>query len=201
VRHCPGRAGGRGADAGGAASSESATRESAVEPSVLLSLRLKGPRGQEHISSRIDRTRPGSVRAGEHVFAEVWAKDTSPTTDGLTVVFTDIQFNPSQFAVVSVDPGETFTLFSEPSFETDEGVVRGVGGATLESAHGAGTWTRVAVVELRARVNVARPAVSLRPSQGEAVSRYGQGLVPADQVRVVPNRFKKSERRMRELRK
>ena len=42
--------------------------------------------------------------------------------------------------------------------------------------------------ELRALVDVARPTATLRPSQGEAVSRRGRGLVPTDRIRVIPDR-------------
>ena len=110
------------------------------------------------------------------------------TSDGLTVVFTDVYFNPSQFEVISIDSGATFTLFSEPHLEADAGVLRRVGGATLEPHHGANRWTQVSVIELRALVDVARPTATLRPSQGEAVSRRGRGLVPTDRIRVIPDR-------------
>jgi hypothetical protein len=111
--------------------------------------------------------------------------DNSPTSDGLTVVFTNLRYDSSEFEVVSIDPGETFTLFSEPNVEGDEGIVRRVGGATLEPDHGARGWTRVSVVELRALEDIARPSLTIRPSEGEAVSRRGYGLVPAHCVKVL----------------
>jgi|GEM_PF-3918885 len=189
--YCPGAVAGRGTEAGGDTNSKSVARANMAAPSVLLSLQLREPNDFVQPSSRLDRGRLATFERGEHLVAEIWAKDISPTSDGLTVVFTDLFFDPSQFEVVSIDSGDTFTLFAAPSIATNDGVVRGVGGATLESTKGAGTWIRVAVVELVALEDIARPTVSIRPSEGEAVSRYGQGLVPTEQVRVAPKRLNK----------
>ncbi len=166
-------------------------QSSPADSSVLLSLSLQKTITQAQSPMSIGRIALGWVKAGEHVFAEVWAKDLDASADGLTAVFADIQFDASKFVVVSVDSDETFTLFADPIIQENVGIVSHVGGATLDASHGAGAWTRVGVVELEALVNVIRPTVSLSPSQGEAVSLYGLGLVPVNEIRVISGQSSK----------
>ncbi len=139
-------------------------------------------------------TRPGEagrivIHAGDRVSAEVRVMDTSTASQGLTAVFTDLYFDTSKFEILSVNPTATFALFVEQDFDIDKGIVRRVGGATMEPGHGVNAWTTVSVVELRALVNVAGLNVTIRPSQNEAVSRRGQGLVSTDQISILPSQF------------
>ena len=127
-----------------------------------------------------------SIKTGEHVFAEVWVKDASPSSEGLTAVFADVSYDPRQFTVVAVDPGEIFTLFSHPAVVPDVGMIRQLGGATMEANYGAGQWARVAIVELEALADLDMPTIALCPSAGHAISSRGRGLIPNDRIVVVP---------------
>jgi hypothetical protein len=152
---------------------------------VELAVRLTREPDQADTRPRLVSRQLGKVRAGEHVFAEVWAADRSVSSRGLTAVFADLDYDPSRFAVVDVHSGNLFALFSDPTVDSTIGVVNHAGGATLEPAWGVDEWVRVSVVELEAQVDVHRPSVTVCPSQGEAVSRLGYGLVPSNQVKVV----------------
>ena len=170
---------------GKSAGSSAAGATVVTEEPVMLTLRLGRRPSRHRQARRIDAGAPTTFKAGAHVFAEVWARDGATASDGLTAVFTDVFYEPSQFEVVSINPGDPFTLFTEPRVDATEGVVRGVGGATMEAGYGAKRWTRVSVVELRALRDVARPRVMLRPSEGEAISRRGKGLVSNNLVRII----------------
>jgi len=140
------------------------------------------------------RTAPSRlVRAGDVIQVDVVAMDTLANSDGLTVVFTDVRFDQSQFEIVAVDAGETYTLFSDP--QEFNGIIRGVGGATMEPDHGAGQWAHIATVELRALTDVVRPVITVQPSSGEALSRYGHGLVLDSDIRVLDGGKVKRDRR------
>ncbi len=176
------------------------TQSSPADSYVLLSLDLRELPSQDLTPSQVSRSALGPVKAGQHVFAEVWAQDTSLSADGLTAVFTDVHFDPSEFVVVSATSSETFTLFSDLAIDEAHGVVRGVGGATMDANQGDGAWIQVGVVELKAIANITRPVVSLLPSPGEAISRYGQGLVLDHQIRVLPNQIQKTNGKSTRLR-
>jgi hypothetical protein len=185
---------------GGAASGDVAGSavESSTEASdvlVELALRLAREPDQALTRARLLSSELATIRAGERVFAEVWAVDRSASSRGLTAVFADLDYDPSRFAVVAVHPGDVFTLFSKPTVSPRNGVVDHMGGATLESGWGVDEWVRLSVVELRALANLRTPSVTLRPSQGEAVSRLGHGLVPNDQVIVVHDNGKTGKSR------
>ena len=155
---------------------------------VLLTAHLSRELGSV---SELDQAGPvalDSIEEGNRIFAEVWVKDVSPASEGLTAVFADLAYDGSQFKVVGAYPSEIFALFSQPSVESDVGIVRQLGGATMEAGHGAGTWARVAIVELEALANVDVPSVVVRPSAGQGISARGRGLIPDDHVRILTHR-------------
>ncbi len=152
---------------------------------VKLALRIARHQSQRSKLPNLAHPRAGAIKAGEHLYAEVWTRDDSSSSQGLTAVFTDVFYDRSQFEVISVDAGDVFTLFAEPYVSADEGVIRRVGGATMESGFGVEAWVRVAVVEFRALSGMKRPVVTVRPVAGEAASRRGQGLVPNDRIEIV----------------
>ncbi len=158
-----------------------------TEDVVELAVSLRRDNRSDYEVDQLDVQNLRRVTAGERVFAEVWAKDFNPSSQGLTAVFADLYFDSGQFRVVSVDPGDTFTLFAESDLEGDFGVVRGLGGATMEPNHGTDRWTRVSVVELQALVDGVGPTVIVRPIKGEAVSRYAYGLVTDVRVKESDN--------------
>jgi FG-GAP repeat len=182
-----------------AASLEVEKQAATSEDSVILSLRLEGLTRPDLRTSRLSISNATGVKEGERIRAEVWVNDTSATTNGLSVVYADLDFDPSRFEVVSIESGDSFTLFSDPFVTDSEGVVRQIGGATLDSGIAANSWVHVATVELEALMKVRSANISLRPSEGEAVSRYGKGLVSSDQIQVItrstikPDRIRKAQ--------
>ena len=150
-----------------------------------LTVLLATAASNESELGELEFPQPAGIHAGDHVYVEVWARDDAADSSGLTTVFADVYFDPSQFAVVGIDPGETFVLFSAPTVDPEAGIVRHVGGATMEAGHGAHAWTRVAVVELQALTDVGEPYVELQPSVGEAVSARGRGLIPAKKLGII----------------
>ncbi len=166
------------------------------EDSVILSLRLDVPQHSKLPRWRRNIASAARLREGERIRAEVWVKDTSAMSSGLTVVYVDLNFDPSQLEVVSIKRGETFSLFFDPTVAHTDGVVHQLGGATLDYGIAANSWVQVATVELEALIDAPRVIVSLRPSDGEAVSRYGRGLVPTDQIQVISQFEVKSNHRL-----
>jgi len=132
----------------------------------------------------LNASRIGHVGYGDRVRADVFVKDTHPDGNGLTVVYADVDFDTSQFRVASVEAADPFNLFADETAIDETGLIR-VGGATLDPHVGANTWIRVASVEFEAISSLARPIFNVRPSAGEAVARYGVGLVPTNSVVVV----------------
>jgi len=157
---------------------------------VKLTLRLVRKLAGSAESAALEPSVVSELERGERVYAEIWATDEAPSSGGITAVFADLFFDPTQLRVLAVDPGDVFTLFAANESTTEYGTVRGVGGATLEPSIGVGSWVRVSAVELQALGNVRAPRVSIRPIVGEAVSRRGLGLVPQDQVEIVERNHK-----------
>ncbi|MCH8854052.1 MAG: hypothetical protein IID41_15590, partial [Planctomycetes bacterium] len=157
----------------------------AMEGPVSLALRLTQAPTAVTVSAEIDSLAIRDLEGGEHVFAEVWVRDGSGVGEGVTAVFADVFFDPSEFQVVEVSAGETFTMFSNPTIDGENGVVRRVGGATVEPNHGIGTWNLVSTVELQALTDVKAPRVRIQLSGDEAISLRGYGLVPHENVRIL----------------
>jgi len=126
----------------------------------------------------------GRVEQGELLWAEVWVRDLTLSSRGLTAVFADVSYDPALFTVIAVTPSPVYSLFAETALVSEQGVA-GVGGATLEPGWGMGRWVRVAVVELEALTDLTYPAVTVRPREQDAVSGFGRGLVPIDRIQVI----------------
>jgi hypothetical protein len=169
----------------GATAAASVQRPGDAEDTVQLALRLTTHQAGRSELDQLSHAGPHAVKAGDRLYAEVWVREDSPTSEGLTAVFTDVFYDVTQFAVVSVNSGDVLTLFAEPRVQSDHGVVRRVGGATMKSGFGVNGWARAGVVELRALSDVQRPIVTVRPAEQEAVSRRAQGLVPIDRIEIV----------------
>ena len=60
-----------------------------------------------------------SVASGQDYYVEVWASDVGGTNTGLTSVYVDMIFAPSDAALVqSVSHGGIFTVFSSDTADT-----------------------------------------------------------------------------------
>ncbi len=176
---------GGGGRAAGATAMASVQRPDDAEGTVKLALRLTMHQTGRSEIDPLSRTRLRAIDAGDRLYAEVWVRDDSPSSKGLTAVFADLLLDPAQFDVISIDPGQTFTLFAELGTKADAGVVRRIGGATMDTGVGTDGWVLVSAVELEALTHVSRPSVTLRPAAQEAVSRRGQGLVRDDRIEIV----------------
>ncbi len=152
---------------------------------VSLALRLTKAPTEIVASAELDSSTSSDLDRGEHLYAEVWVRDSSGVSEGVTAVFTDVFFDPSEFQVVEVSAGETFTMFSNPMIDGENGVVRRVGGATMVPNHGIGTWNLVSTVELQALTDMKAPHISIQLSGDEAISLRGYGLVPHENVRIL----------------
>ncbi len=83
---------------------------------------------------------------------------------------------------VDVDP--SFGVFAGGELHADG--VSSLGGATLAQGVALDDWVPVAVVQLRANVDLpGAPRIELAPTF-DGVSGYGQGTVPEDRIRFVP---------------
>jgi beta propeller repeat protein len=167
-----------------------ATRDFANAPTVdegvvRLALRLVRVPSQLGEVNRVVQSKLGTIFTGERIYAEVWVKDTMPGSDGLTAVFTDVRYDPSQLTAISVSPGSAFSLFADAVMDDAVGAVRRAGGATMEANKGVGTWSRVSVIEFEALSDMSRPSITVEPAGEEAISARGRGLVPSDRVLVV----------------
>lgn len=159
----------------------------ATQPQVELQARLIAAPTRSDKAERLRSGQVGAIEVGQRFFAEVWARDLAADSQGLTGVFVDLHFNPADVAVSRVIPTETYGLFADANVLAEAGIIRRLGGATLESGHGAGEWVRVATVELEALHHLKSADVTITPAAQEAVSAVGRGHIPDEQLLVHSN--------------
>jgi len=154
------------------------------EGTVRLAVRLVRALSDSAEAEYISQSSLGRFLVGESVFAEIWAKDTTPGSDGLTAAFVDVHFDPLELRAVGVEPGGAFNLFRTSEISGAGGVVHRAGGATMEAGQGAGTWSRVAVVKFEVVADLTRPRITVLPAPGESIAARGRGLVPSDRITI-----------------
>lgn len=167
------------------ASADFAIAPTVGEGIVRLALRLVRVPSQLGEANSVVHSKLGRILTGERIYAEVWVKDTMPGSDGLTAVFTDVRYDPSQLRAISVNPGGAFSLFAVPVVDNAVGAVHRAGGATMEANKGVETWSRVSVIEFEALSDMGKPSISVAPADNEAISARGRGLVPNDRVTIL----------------
>lgn len=180
----------------GEASALSAAGSSSQAPSppdqVILAQRfVRQPALEEIITSNVLPAGDTRFRAGERLYAEIWVRDETADSRGMTAVYVDAAFNPAQVLIGSVQHGATFSMLGSGAMEP--GRIARLGGATLEADVAVRRWTRVAVVELTALVGLpAGPGFEIVPSV-DGVSAIGRGTVSVTQSRRPQSQFSREE--------
>jgi len=162
-------------DAGGALSS-------ALSNDVLIRMRtIRVDPGGERATSR-PRVN-GGYHAGEQFDVELWVRDGTAGSRGLTAVFMNLMFHTAQVSVDGIDHGSTFTTFA--SGEIGARSITGLGGATMDQGVAVAAWAHVATVRMTALQNLPRgPALDVRPVY-DGVAGVGRGTIPGDQIHVI----------------
>ncbi len=120
---------------------------------------------------------------GDTVFVEIWIRDTAVTSRGLTSAYVDVRIPLSDFDVVDVEPGE-FDILARREWRDGNDVYRDVGGSTLSEHIADESWALVAVITARAIRDDVRMRVEMQTREGEAIARFGVGLVAPTDVTV-----------------
>lgn len=154
---------------------------------VLIGSRVVRAAGIADVSAGANLPRSDrSFNAGEDFYFEVWARDNTDQSHGLTAVFVDVALDPSQVGIGTIDHGSVFSSFS--SADVGQRRIGRLGGANLGEGIGVNEWTRVAVVQLSALVNLPNgPVLRITPSN-DGVSGFGRGTIPYRGIRIVSPR-------------
>lgn len=157
---------------------------------VLLGWRVVGAAGIAEISAGASPPRSDrSFNAGEDFYFEAWARDDTDQSRGLTAVFLDMSFDPSQVEIGTVDHGSIFSSFS--SADVGQRRIGRLGGGSLDTGIAIGEWTRVVVVQLSALVDLPYgPSLRVAPSN-DGVSGLGRGTIPYQGIRIISPREKR----------
>lgn len=128
----------------------------------------------------------GIYSAGQDVWLEIWATDSSATSRGLSAVYVDLAFgaNP-QLEVREIMNDAAFDVLA--SGQADASGIRRLGGGTLAAGHGLLGWTRVALVRCTARRPLPKGVSIGLTSSYDGVARLGEGTVAGPQIKVLPD--------------
>jgi len=160
-----------------ASSLQSSASDVEVHPVILASPSLLDTTGTLPTSL-------SSVSEGQDYYVEVWASDVGGTNTGLTSVYVDMCFIPSDVVLVlAIDHGGTFTMF--PSGMIEPWGIDELGGSSLAGVGVEPAWTRVAVVKFQARVSVTISCTLSYSSRG--VAALARGLISEANTRFPCN--------------
>ncbi|UCE58729.1 MAG: hypothetical protein JSU63_14950 [Phycisphaerales bacterium] len=122
-------------------------------------------------------------RAGDQFDVQLWVRDDTTDSRGLSAVFVDLTFDPTEVAVDHIDHGSTYTMFA--SGEIGAQSIGRLGGASLEPGVAVGAWTRFAAVRMTVLVDLPRgPHLEVRPAY-DGVAGLGRGTISHDRIRVI----------------